>query len=257
MAGVMLVVGDMGQTVVWADRAGTLGAANGLQVPARALGFRGSARCALGDPAGLEELRAALALSLDRGEGRDAAVLYNNLGDALLPVEGPASVLAVYREGIGFAERRGISEFIQVMRSASLDRLIELGAWDRALADATAMVGPAEAAGDVFVLLQLRTAQVRVLVGRGRAAEARPLADWLAGRPASPVGARTSSSPSPPPRPRCWPPASRAGPSACSARPPTGPTSARRRCTRPAFPRWCGRPRTPATSTSPVGWPPA
>jgi class 3 adenylate cyclase/tetratricopeptide (TPR) repeat protein len=181
MAGVMLVVGDMGQTVVWADRAGALGAAHGLEVPARALGFRGSARCALGDPAGLEELRAALALSLDRGEGRDAAVLYNNLGDALLPVEGPASVLAVYREGIGFAERHGISEFIQVMRSASLDRLIELGAWDRALADATAMTGPAEAAGDVFVLLQLRTAQVRVLVGRGRAADARPLADWLTG----------------------------------------------------------------------------
>jgi hypothetical protein len=67
------------------------------------------------------------------------------------------------------------------MRSASLDRLIELGAWDRALEDATAMTGPAEAAGDVFTLLQLRTAQVRILVGRGQAATARPAADWLAG----------------------------------------------------------------------------
>jgi class 3 adenylate cyclase/tetratricopeptide (TPR) repeat protein len=181
MAGVMLVVGDMRQTVVWADRAEALGGAHGVEVPARVLGFRGSARCALGDPAGLEELRAALVLSLERGEGRDAAVLYNNLGDALLPVEGPASVLAVYREGLEFAERRGISEFVGAMGSASLDRLIELGEWDRALEDATALAGPAEAAGDVFGLLQLRTAQVRVLVGRGQAATARPLADWLAG----------------------------------------------------------------------------
>jgi hypothetical protein len=186
MAGVMLVVGDMRQTVVWADRADALGAAHGLEVPARVLGFRGSARCALGGLAGLEELRAALALSLERGEDRDAAVLYNNLGDALLPVEGPASVLAVYREGLEFAERRGIGELVGAMRSASLDRLIELGEWDRALEDATARAGP-----------------------------------------------RTSSSPSPPRPPPCWPPASRTGPSTCSPRPPSGPTSGRPRSTPP------------------------
>jgi hypothetical protein len=179
MAGVMLVVGDMRETIAWADRASALGAGHGLEVPARALGFRGSARCALGDPAGLEELRAALALALERGEGRDAAMLFNNLGDALLPVEGPASVLATYRQGIEFARRRGISEFAVAMAAASLDRLIEVGRWDQALADAEAMAGRAEAEGNVSDLLQLRTAQVRVLVGRGQTGRAGPIAAWL------------------------------------------------------------------------------
>jgi class 3 adenylate cyclase/tetratricopeptide (TPR) repeat protein len=178
MAGVALVVGDMRETIAWADRAVALGAGRGLEVPARALGFRGSARCALGDPAGLEELRAALALALDRGEGRDTAVLYNNLGDALLPVEGPAGVLATYREGIEFARRRGIGELAAAMAAGSLDRLIEVGEWDRALADAEAMADRAEAEGNVFELLLLRRAQVRVLVGRGQTGPARPLADW-------------------------------------------------------------------------------
>jgi class 3 adenylate cyclase/tetratricopeptide (TPR) repeat protein len=179
MAGVALVVGDMRETIAWADRAAALGAGRGLEVPARALGFRGSARCALGDPAGLEELRAALALALDRGEGRDTAVLYNNLGDALLPVEGPASVLATYRQGIEFARRRGIGELAAAMAAGSLDRLIEVGEWDRALADAEAMADRAEAEGNVSELLLLRRAQVRVLVGRGQTGPARPLADWL------------------------------------------------------------------------------
>ena len=159
--------------------AAALGAGRGLEVPARALGFRGSARCALGDPAELEELRAALALALDRGEGRDTAVLYNNLGDALLPVEGPASVLATYRQGIEFARRRGIGELAAAMVAGSLDRLIEVGEWDRALADAEAMADRAEAEGNVSELLLLRRAQVRVLVGRGQTGPARPLADWL------------------------------------------------------------------------------
>src|SRR4029453_12008737 len=126
-------------------------------------------------------LRAALALALERGEGRDAAMLFNNLGDALLPVEGPASVLATYRQGIEFARRRGIREFAGAMAAASLDRLIEVGRWDQALADAEAMAGRAEAEGNVSDLLQLRTAQVRVLVGRGQTGRAGPIADWLVG----------------------------------------------------------------------------
>ncbi len=179
MAGVMLVVGDMRETIAWADRATALAAARGLEVPARALGFRGSARCALGDPAGLEELRAALGLAVDRGEGRDAALLYNNLGDAQVPVEGPASVLATYREGIEFSERRGIKEFALAMAAASLERLIEVGAWDQVHRDAPALSEQAEAVGDLSDLLHTRTAQVRVLAGRGEAERARPLADWL------------------------------------------------------------------------------
>jgi class 3 adenylate cyclase/tetratricopeptide (TPR) repeat protein len=179
MAGVMLVTGNMGETIVWVDRASALGAARGLPVPARALGFRGSARCALGDAAGLAEMRAALTVAVDRGEGRDAAVLYNNLAGSLLPVEGPASALATYQEGIAFAQRRGIGELALAMAAASLDQLIELGRWDQALEDAARMTDQAETTGDAFDLQQLRSVTVRVLAGRGQAERARPIADWL------------------------------------------------------------------------------
>ena len=255
MAGVALVVGDMRETIAWADRAAALGAGRGLEVPARALGFRGSARCALGDPAGLEELRAALALALERGEGRDTAVLFNNLGDALLPVEGPAGVLTTYREGIRFARRRGIGELAAAMAAGSLDRLIEVGEWDRALADAEALADRAEAEGNVSELLLLRRAQVRVLLAAARPVRpGRSPTGWWR-RHGSRVGPRRSSAPSPPPPAACWRPVSRTGRWSCSPRRrPPGPTSPRRRCTRPACPRWPGRPRTPATQPWPSGW---
>jgi len=255
MAGVALVVGDMRETIAWADRAAALGAGRGLEVPARALGFRGSARCALGDPAGLEELRAALALALERGEGRDTAVLFNNLGDALLPVEGPAGVLTTYREGIRFARRRGIGELAAAMAAGSLDRLIEVGEWDRALADAEALADQAEAEGNVSELLLLRRAQVRVLLAAARPVRpGRSPTGWWR-RHGSRVGPRRSSAPSPPPPAACWRPVSRTGRWSCSPRRrPPGPTSPRRRCTRPACPRWPGRPRPPATRPWPSGW---
>jgi class 3 adenylate cyclase/tetratricopeptide (TPR) repeat protein len=179
MAGVMLVVGDNRETIAWADRAAALGAERGLEVPARALGFRGSARCALGDAAGLEEMRAGLALAVDRGEGRDAAVLYNNLAGALHPVEGPANALAMYRQGVEFAERRGITELAIWMKASSFYQLIEVGAWDQVLAEAPGMSEQAEAAGDTLNLEQLRSPWVRVLAGRGEVERARPMADWL------------------------------------------------------------------------------
>jgi class 3 adenylate cyclase/tetratricopeptide (TPR) repeat protein len=179
MAGAMLVQGDMRATIAWGDRAMALAADRGLQMPARALGFRGYGRCSLGDVRGLEDMRTALTLAIDRGEGRDAAVLYNNLAAALLPVEGPASALATNREGIEFAERRGIKEFTFAMAAANLEPLVDLGEWDEVLEAAAAMTGQAEATGDVADLLQVRWAQARVLTGRGEAQAAAPLADWL------------------------------------------------------------------------------
>jgi tetratricopeptide (TPR) repeat protein len=133
----------------------------------------------LGDREGIADMRSALALAVERGEGRDAAVQYNNLAVALWPVEGPAGVLDTLREGIEFSERRGIKEFSMTMTAASLDQLIELGRWDQALEQALALDPGAEAAGDIATLLQVRWARARVLAERGRAEEARALAQWL------------------------------------------------------------------------------
>jgi class 3 adenylate cyclase/tetratricopeptide (TPR) repeat protein len=179
MAGATLVQGDQRETIAWADRAVTAATGLGLDVPARALGFRGYARASLGDAEGVPDMRDALTLAVQRGEGRDAAILYNNLAVALCPLEGPASVLAVLREGMEFSERRGIKELALALAAASLDQLVDLGEWDQVLDLAETLIPQAEPTGDIADLLQVRWAQTRVLSARGRAEEARPIADWL------------------------------------------------------------------------------
>jgi class 3 adenylate cyclase/tetratricopeptide (TPR) repeat protein len=181
MAGVKVVQGDHRATVAWVERATALAAGLGVEVPARALGFRGYALCSLGDAKGLEDMREALALATERGEARDAAVLYNNLAVAALPIEGPVGVLAVLREGIEFSERRGIRELAVGMTAASIGQLVETGEWDSALDQAESITEQVEASGDVADLLQVRWAQTRLLASRGEAAGAAELADWLAG----------------------------------------------------------------------------
>jgi len=181
LAGVKLVIGDLRATIEWADRAKTLASGLGLEVPANAMGFGGYARSTLGDPSGLEEMRAALALAIERGEGRDAAVLYNNLGVALWPIEGPAAVLDTYREGIEFAERRGIKEIALGMRAASMDQVFEVGEWDRVIELAGPVVEEAEERGDGAALLQARCSVARVKGSRGSGdlGEMAELAQWL------------------------------------------------------------------------------
>ena len=179
MAGVRLVQGDTGGTIAWVDRAVSLAAELGVDVPARAIGFRGYARCSLGDAEGLEEMRAALALAIERGEGRDAAVLYNNLAVGVLAIEGPRGVLSVGREGIEFSERRGINEIAMSMAAGNLDQLIDTGEWDAAQEQAETIAGRAEASGDVASLLQARWALTRLLALRGEVARAVELAGWL------------------------------------------------------------------------------
>jgi tetratricopeptide (TPR) repeat protein len=179
MSGVNLVLGRHRATIEWADRAMGLAAELGLDVPPRTLGFRGYARASLGDAEGLRDMRKALALAVERGDGRDAAIIHNNLAVAVMPIEGPSSAAAILREGIEFAERRGITEMADAMRAASLDSLIDMGEWDRALELAGTLGERAEAVGDAADLIQVRWVQARILARRGEFARAMDLADWL------------------------------------------------------------------------------
>ena len=78
------------EAIAAAERALALAAELGLPEPARALGYRGAARAYLGERQGLEDMRRALALALEQGQGRAAAVLHNNLALASLAVRGAA-----------------------------------------------------------------------------------------------------------------------------------------------------------------------
>ena len=107
----------------------------GLPRPADALDFRGIARCALGDPRGLSDLREAISIASEAGDGQVVAKLHNNLSVHLLGFEGPAASLEVCRAGVDFARARGLIGVLDFLLAGSLDLLIDVGELDEALAD--------------------------------------------------------------------------------------------------------------------------
>jgi len=162
--------------VVFAERALALAEELGLARPARALGYRGLARAELGDPAGLDDFREALDLAAEAGQGREVAVLHNNLGMSLLGLEGPAASLKVWREAIAYTQARGLTGELAPLTANAIDALFQTGEHEEALALADELVPRLEAAGDVYHLVWVRSEQARIFTLRGRAHE---VADWL------------------------------------------------------------------------------
>jgi class 3 adenylate cyclase/tetratricopeptide (TPR) repeat protein len=170
---------DYLEAITASDRALALAEELFLPEPARARGFYGSARAHLGEREGLEDLRRALVLSVDRGRSRDAAVFYNNLSEALWLYEGPEAALALAREGVDFCERRGIAEFERNIVAQSLTLLVSCGRVAEALAKAEPLAAQLEAAGSAN-LIGVRSLQLRLLAERGETEAAAAEAEHLA-----------------------------------------------------------------------------
>ena len=105
-----------------AERALTLADELGLERPARALGYRGSSRADLGDPLGIQDMREAIPLATLAGQGREAAILHNNLGVNLWTFEGPQAALAELATGIVFSTARGLTEMADWTTTSTLAR---------------------------------------------------------------------------------------------------------------------------------------
>jgi class 3 adenylate cyclase/tetratricopeptide (TPR) repeat protein len=173
--------GEYSDAIESAERTMALAKDLGLEEPAKALGYRGFGRCALGDAGGLTDMRRALDLSIERGQGREVGVWHTNLAVFLLPIEGPDPTLAMLRQGIDFVERRRITEFALNLRAESLMWLTDLGRWDEVVEAATELIEKLEATGSMVSVFDSRLALARVLALRGRAQEAVPLAEWVLG----------------------------------------------------------------------------
>jgi class 3 adenylate cyclase/tetratricopeptide (TPR) repeat protein len=167
LAGRRFVASAYPEAIVAAERALALADELVVPQPARALGYRGNARAALGERQGVEDMDRALVLALDQGRGRDAAVLHNNLALIAWYYEGPQAGLARCHEGIEFCQRRGIAEFAPGIAAISLTLLVDCGRPDEALAEAEPLAERAEAAGSVSDLLETRAVRLRVLSRRG------------------------------------------------------------------------------------------
>ena len=101
--------GEGAEGIDLAEQALSLAAELGLPTPVRALGYRGLARAGLGRREGLDDMREALRLAIERGDGRQAGLLYNNLARMLWMFDGPVAAVEVYRQGLAFDLARGMT----------------------------------------------------------------------------------------------------------------------------------------------------
>ena len=171
LAAIRVVDTAYAEAIAAAERALQLAVGLGAPAPARALGYRGSARASLGDAQGLADMRRALALAVEQGMGRDAAVLHNNLAFAAWEHKGPAAALELSGEGIEFCERRGIAGMALRITGMRLTFLAACGRSEHALADVESVAERAEAAGD-SILTEARSVQLSLLDKRGEGAGA-------------------------------------------------------------------------------------
>ena len=141
--------------------------------------IRGLASSNLGDRRGLDDFREAITLATQAGQGREVALLHNNLGSALLQVEGPVASLEALRAGIAFAQARGLTGLADSLMASTLDALVETGEHEQALALASELAARYEASGDVLDLSSVRSVQALILTLRGQAAQVADTLDWL------------------------------------------------------------------------------
>jgi hypothetical protein len=120
----------------------------------------------------------ALDLLVERGAGRDAAILQNNLGVARYPLQGPAASLASFETGIAFCKQRGLGESAAQLESNCPGLLAELGRPEESLERAARLAAVLEASGDTHSLTEVRAVELA-----GRLARGEPIAphdiEWL------------------------------------------------------------------------------
>ena len=158
------------------ERALATAAELGLPVPPRTLGFLGYMRSELGDEGGLDDMRTALELATSAGEGREVALLYNNLAAQLENFRGPAAAIDLRRQGIAYATPRGLLSSGVGLAAFLRINLVEAGAHDEALQDLADRIVEAEARGLGHAVALWRLLETRILVLRG---EASTCAEWL------------------------------------------------------------------------------
>jgi tetratricopeptide (TPR) repeat protein len=166
MAGQHMVAGDPADTVLWAERAMIIAREVGLEdLEARALEFRGMARCDLGDPGGIADLR--LVQTNNFQDPQMAAIHNINLSDLTWLAETPAEGLRTLRGGIALSEKRGLTLDAMWARAESTWMLFDLGNWDELLevADEVLMWAERTGSSQLVAIVHPHIARVRLLRG--------------------------------------------------------------------------------------------
>ncbi len=148
----------------------------GKPTPAVLLSARGAVRCALGDAGGLADIRRAIEAAEREGRRVEQAGLLLELAWSLVSFEGPGSALQALRAAEELSRRARMDTFVTDARSMAVRSLYWAGEWDTALTECRELLPVLEAAGDAYSVAIVRYVWSLLLLGRGDAAAAEPLA---------------------------------------------------------------------------------
>jgi tetratricopeptide (TPR) repeat protein len=99
----------------------------------RLLASHGWSRGLMWDAGGLDDIRRAAALALERGNGSFAAIWQNNLAALQIPFEGPSPALETLRSALALARARGLEATADSIIGTMINALWNLGELDEAL----------------------------------------------------------------------------------------------------------------------------
>jgi class 3 adenylate cyclase len=165
-------------SVAFADEAIAMSERLGLPLPVRALAYRGAARCDAGDTGGLDDLRRARAMAVQRGEALVADSAAQIIADCVYAAEGPAAGLSIAREALSDAARRGehLAETWFRMQVVQFHRLS--GRWGEALDEALPLEARLEERESLSPLHDLRWDIAQIRLHQGDLVVAQRLLDW-------------------------------------------------------------------------------
>ena len=153
------------ESLRWANRALELASTEGVRL--MALHLRGNARCELGDMAGVDDLKEALALATEAGVALDTVTSYSYLTERIGLLDGPIPALAMNEDAIELSERRGLEHQAMWSRTERLWLLFDAGRWDEVVELAAPLDAWSDEHGDAQVSTVSRTFHARVLAHRG------------------------------------------------------------------------------------------
>src|SRR5437588_6687792 len=135
-----MLAGDMASAIDFGRKGLELARRFGLaQDEVRALEFIGSGRIDQGDFGGMDDMREALRIGLERDVPM-VAQAYVNLADFVWEFEGPEQALELFGRAVEYSERRGVGGPAAWARAETTWVLYELGRWDELLRNAEAIM---------------------------------------------------------------------------------------------------------------------
>jgi hypothetical protein len=168
----------------------------GVDRSPRALGYLGSSLMDIGDSTSAEDMCEAILLANQAGQGREVAILHNNLSLGLWVFEGPEAALTELANGVAYATARGLTETAEWATASTLSPRFDTGELDEASALVRTLTQRFHS--DQTSLVEVRGVEARIQTLRGQPSLATDYLDWLettARCPASPVAKGEAQAP--------------------------------------------------------------